>query len=60
MLVSGGQDIILHVAVDRVSNFVEFWGIYRSPDTRIGLAERRFIADLVNTVCHWMFFKLLQ
>ncbi len=54
------QDIILHVAMDRVSNFVEFWAIFRLPSPHIGLVERRFISELVNSVCHWLFIRLLQ
>jgi hypothetical protein len=56
---AGVQDMVLHVAVDRVANFIEFWAILRTSRLAVGLKERRFVSAFVNCVCHWLFQRLL-
>ncbi len=54
------KDIIAHVAIDRVSNLAELWALHApGRPVVIGLAERRFVAEVVNCICHWMWVARL-
>ena len=49
------QNVVLHVAIDRLSNIAQFWVMSCVAGQALELRERRLISVLVNHVCYWLF-----